>query len=70
MKLVIVVERTESGYSAFAPDLPGCIATGATRAEVEAAMQEAIAFHVEGLREEGLPVPEPSSYVTSIEVAA
>ena len=54
-KYLIVVEPTETGYSAYSPDLPGCIATGQTRAEVESNMHEAIAFHLDGLREEGHP---------------
>jgi len=65
-KYLIVIERTESGYSSYSPDLPGCVSTGKTREEVEKNMQEAIQFHVESLRQEGLPVPEPktiSSYV-------
>jgi predicted RNase H-like HicB family nuclease len=70
MKLLVVVERTERGYSAFSPDLDGCVATGATRAEVEAAMQEAIRFHLDGMRQDGLPAPTPHSYATWCEVAA
>lgn len=70
MKLLIVVEETTSGYSAFSPDVPGCVATGASHAEVEATMRDAIAFHLEGLREEGLPLPVPSTYATSVDVAA
>ena len=56
----IVVEATETGFSAYSPDLPGCISTGATRDEVEANMRQAVEFHIEGLRLDGLPVPEPS----------
>ena len=52
-KYLIVVEKTATGYSAFSPDLPGCIATGATREEVEKTMREAVQFHLDGLREEG-----------------
>ncbi len=70
MKVLIVVEQSASGYSAYAPDLPGCVATGATRAEVERLMQEAIAFHLDGLREEGMATPEPHAYATVVEVAA
>jgi predicted RNase H-like HicB family nuclease len=58
---LIVIEPTGTGFSAYAPDLPGCISTGQTRQEVENNMQEAIAFHIDGLRQEGLPIPEPRS---------
>lgn len=70
MRYAIVIEKAESNYSAYAPDLPGCVATGSTIEEAEAEMREAIAFHVEGLREDGLPVPSPMSRVEYIEVAA
>ncbi len=70
MRYAIVVEKAESNYSAYAPDLPGCIATGATIEEVEAQMREAIEFHLDGMREEGLPIPEPSSTVDYVEVSA
>jgi len=59
MRYAIVIEKAEGNYSAYVPDLPGCVATGATVAEVEAELREAIAFHVEGLREDGLPIPAP-----------
>jgi predicted RNase H-like HicB family nuclease len=61
MRYAIVIEKAESNFSAYVPDLPGCVATGATVAEVEAEMGEAIRLHVDGLREDGLPVPEPSA---------
>ena len=70
MKYLIVIEETETGYSAFSPDLEGCVATGATRDEVEGAMREAVDFHLEGLREEGESVPEPHTYSTYLEVSA
>jgi len=70
MRYAIVIEKAESNYSAYVPDLPGCIATGATIDEVEAQIREAIAFHVEGLREDGLPIPQPASRVEYVEVAA
>ena len=57
----IVLERTGTGYSAYSPELPGCVSTGATREKAEANMRDAIAFHLEGLRDEGLPVPEPQA---------
>ena len=68
MKYVVVYERTPSGWSAYVPDLPGCVAAGDTRKEVEALMREAIAMHVESLREEGEPVPEPGSWTSLVEV--
>ena len=70
MKLLIVVEQTDSGFSASAPDLPGCIATGSTRENVEHGMREAIEFHLEGLRADGMTVPAPQAYATMVEVAA
>lgn len=70
MKYVVIYERAPHNYCAYAPDLPGCIATGGTLAETEALMREAIAFHVEGLREAGEPVPEPSTRAGTIEVEA
>ena len=70
MRYAIVIEKAEGNYSAYAPDLPGCVATGATIAEVELEMREAIAFHLEGLREDGLPVPEGASQVEYVEVTA
>jgi predicted RNase H-like HicB family nuclease len=69
MRYAIVIEKAEGNYSAYVPDLPGCVATGATVAEVESQIREAIAFHVEGLREDGVPIPEPSSQVEYIDVA-
>jgi predicted RNase H-like HicB family nuclease len=70
MRFAIVIEQAENNFSAYAPDLPGCVATGQTLAEVEAGMREAIAFHLDGLREDGLSLPQPSSRVEYIEVAA
>jgi predicted RNase H-like HicB family nuclease len=69
-RYLVVVERTDTGYSAYPPDLPGCISTGPTRSAVEANMREAIEFHIEGLRLEHLPVPEPSSESAYVDVAA
>jgi len=65
-----VVEATEAGFSAYSPDLPGCVATGASRATAEQQMREAIEFHLEGLRADGHALPQASSYATIIEVAA
>ena len=70
MRYAIVIERTDNNFSAYVPDLPGCVATGATVAETEAAIREAIAFHIEGMQEDGLPIPAASSQVESIEIAA
>lgn len=69
MKFWVVIERTSRNYSAYVPDLPGCIATGKIRAEAERMIREAIAFHIEGMKEEGLPIPEPSASVSLVEVA-
>jgi len=62
------VEKAKSNYAAYVPDLPGCVATGATVEETERRVREAIEVHIEGLREDGLPVPEPSSVVDYVEV--
>jgi predicted RNase H-like HicB family nuclease len=70
MRCLVVIEPTETGFSAYSQDLPGCVSTGATREEVEHNMQEAIEFHLEGLREEGYPVPEPSTSSANGEVTA
>ena len=68
MRYAIVIEKAESNYSAYVPDLPGCVATGATIAEVESEIRDAIAFHLDGLREDGLPVPPGASRVEYVEV--
>ncbi len=70
MKYLMVIEPTETGFSAYSPDLPGCVSTGTTREEVEHNMREAIELHLEGLREEGYPVPEPSTSSSYVEVTA
>jgi predicted RNase H-like HicB family nuclease len=69
-KYLIVIEKTASGFSAYSPDLPGCVSTGHSQEEVEKNMREAIAFHLDGLREEGQPVPEPQSYSAYVELPA
>jgi predicted RNase H-like HicB family nuclease len=71
-KYLIVVEKTGTGtgYSAYSPDLDGCVATGKTRDEVEREMQEAIAFHLEGMAQSGDPIPEPRTYSAYVEVPA
>ncbi|MCJ7813211.1 type II toxin-antitoxin system HicB family antitoxin [bacterium] len=68
-KYLIVIEKTKTGYSAYSPDIAGCVATGSTREEVEYNMEKAIKFHIEGLREEHLPVPDPGSYSSFVKVA-
>ena len=71
MQYAIVIEKAPgSNYSAYVPDLPGCVATADTLDEIKRLMQEGIAFHLEGMREDGLPIPEPSTQVAVIEVAA
>ena len=70
MRYAIVIENAGSNFSAYVPDLPGCIATGATIEEAEREIREAIEFHLEGMREDGIPIPLPSSAVTYVEIAA
>jgi predicted RNase H-like HicB family nuclease len=70
MRYAIVIERAEANYSAYVPDLPGCVATGVTVEEVEREIREAIEFHLDGLREDGSPIPNPSSAVSYVDVAA
>lgn len=70
MRYAIVVEKTANNYSVYVPDLPGCIATSDTIEEAEHEIYEAIEFHIEGMIEEGLPVPQPTSIVQYIEIAA
>jgi predicted RNase H-like HicB family nuclease len=69
MRYAIVIEKAEANYSAYVPDLPGCIATGASEAEVEKLIQDAIELHVAGLREDGLAIPQPTSKVEYVDVA-
>jgi predicted RNase H-like HicB family nuclease len=69
MRYAIVVEKAETNYGAYVPDLPGCIATGATIEETEVRLREAIELHLEGMREDGLPIPEPSSIVDYLETS-
>lgn len=70
MRYAIVIEQSQGNFSAFVPDLPGCVATGTTVAEVEEQIREAIGFHLDGLREDGVPAPLPSSQVEYIDIAA
>ena len=66
----IVIEQARGNYSAYVPDLPGCVATGDTIEETRREIEEAIAFHLEGMRADGLSIPEPTSHVAYVEVAA
>jgi predicted RNase H-like HicB family nuclease len=70
MRYAIVIEKAETNYSAYVPDLPGCVATGASIQQVETEIREAIEFHIEGLREDGSLIPPPSSQVEYIDIAA
>ena len=70
MKYLVVVEKTETGFSAYSPDVPGCVSTGRTEEETEANMKEAIEFNVDGLKQEGLPVPPPSTKAAYVEISA
>ncbi len=70
MRYAIVIEQAGTNYSAYVPDLPGCVASGSSIADVETRIREAIAFHLDGLREDGLPLPMPSSQVDYVEIAA
>ena len=70
MKYAVVIEQADSNYSAYVPDLQGCVATGSTIEDIERRIREAIKFHLEGLKEDGLSIPIPSSSVDYVEVAA
>jgi len=70
MRYAVVIEKAESNYSAYVPDLPGCVATGTSVPETEAQIREAIEFHLEGMREDGIPIPPPSSQVEYVDVVA
>ena len=70
MKYLVVIEKMQTGYSAYSPDVLGCVSTGATLEEVNQNMQEAIEFHIDGLIEEGLEIPKSSTYSAYVEVAA
>ena len=69
-KYLVVIEETATGFSAYSPDLPGCVATGATNSDVEKAMREAIETHIEGIKEDGEAAPTPHAYSTYCEVPA
>ena len=68
MKYLIVIEQTDTGHSAYAPDVPGCIATGKTRDEVEREMKGAIALHLDRLKAEGMAIPQPSSSSSYVDI--
>ena len=70
MKYTVVIESSPNNYAAYVPDLPGCVATGRTREEALAEIREAIALHIESLREHGEPVPQPQATTEVVEVAA
>lgn len=69
-RYLVIIEESSTGFSAFLPDMPGCIATATTLDEIENVIREGVEFHVEGLREAGEPVPPPKSTATYVEVAA
>ena len=70
MRYAVVIENAGRNYSAYVPDLPGCVATGSTVEATERAIREAIRFHLDGMRDDGVPIPEPTSRVDYVEVAA
>lgn len=70
VRYAIVIEKAKGNYSAYVPDLPGCVATGTTVAEAESSLREAIVFHLDGMREDGLPIPAPASMVAYVDIAA
>jgi predicted RNase H-like HicB family nuclease len=67
MRYAVVIEKAEHNFSAYVPDLPGCVATGETLRAVENEIRDAIRFHIDGLKEDGLPVPEPTSIADYVE---
>jgi predicted RNase H-like HicB family nuclease len=70
MKFLIVIEPTSTGFSAYSPDLEGCVATGKTREEVELSMREAIAFHIEGMKNEGQTIPKPRASSAYVDISS
>ena len=68
MRYAVVIEKGERNYSAYVPDLPGCVSVGDTLEEVKVEIREAIEFHLEGMREDGFPIPKPSSRPEYVEV--
>jgi len=67
MRYAVVIEKAEKNYSAYVPDLPGCVATGATLEEVESEIKEAIRLHLDGMRQDGAPIPKPSAVCEYVE---
>ena len=67
MRYAVVIERAEGNYSAYVPDLPGCVATGVSVEHIEAEIREAIRFHIDGLKADGLPIPQPTSIADYVE---
>lgn len=67
-RFLIVIEKADGNYSAYSPDLPGCVATGATREEAEQNMYEAVEMHLQGLKEDGLPIPQSTSFAEYVAV--
>jgi predicted RNase H-like HicB family nuclease len=70
MQYTVIIEQGDSSWGAYVPDLPGCVAAGETREEVQQLIREAIDFHIEGLREQGEPIPEPHSFSELVEIDA
>lgn len=70
MRYAIVIEKAEKNYAAYVPDLPGCVATGDTVEETEREIKEAIELHIRGMREDGLPIPQPSTQIEYVDLAA
>ncbi len=70
MRYAVIIEKGETSYGAYVPDLPGCVAVAETEQEVHDLIREAISFHLEGLKEDGLAIPQPSSHTEYIEIAA
>jgi predicted RNase H-like HicB family nuclease len=70
MEFAIVIEKAENNYAAYVPDLPGCVATGESIEETEQQIRDAILFHLQGLREDGQPIPHPTSKVNYVVIAA
>ncbi|KAB2918525.1 MAG: type II toxin-antitoxin system HicB family antitoxin [Hyphomicrobiaceae bacterium] len=70
MRYAVVIEKADGNYSAYVPDLPGCVATGRTTAEAETEIRAAIRFHIDGLKEDGLPLPEPQATLTYVDAEA
>lgn len=70
MRYAVVIERSETGFSAFVLDVPGCVATGSTVEEAKAAFREALEFHLDDMRQDDMPIPQPTSRVDYVEIAA